>query len=48
MVRMQVLSDYESNKLDLRNPDSFRDLEWPIGAQNQAQREAIHAKYVNI
>ena len=29
-----VLSDYKSNRLDLSNPNAFRDLSKPIGAQN--------------
>ena len=29
-----VISDYLSEKLDLNNPKSFRDLSKPIGAMN--------------
>jgi WD40 repeat protein len=40
-----ILKDYESQKLDLRNPQTFRDLKWPIGAQTQLQRDFCHQRY---
>jgi hypothetical protein len=40
-----VLSDYTSERLDLTNPDSFRDLRYPMGAQRRDQREALRVKY---
>ncbi len=43
-----VLRDYESPQLDLRNSDSFRDLSWPVGAQDEAQRDATNSKYLDL
>ncbi len=43
-----VLSDYTSAQLDLRDPASFRDLKWPIGAQMPKQRETLMAKYRDL
>jgi hypothetical protein len=32
-----VLKDWSSEQLDLQNPDSYRDLAWPIAAQHEQQ-----------
>jgi hypothetical protein len=40
-----VLADYESIQLDLREPSTFRDLRWPMGAQDPEQREKFLTKY---
>lgn len=40
-----ILADYKSQSLDLRRKSTFRDLEWPMGAQDPAQREQVAAKY---
>lgn len=40
-----VLADYESDILNLRDRNSFRDLRWPVGAQNAKQRELLIDKY---
>jgi len=36
-----VLADYDSKELDLRDARSYRDLRWPIGAQNQENRDTM-------
>ena len=38
-------SDYESEKLDLTKPETFRDLSRPIGVQNEKHVEEVTAKY---
>eukprot|EP00934_Nitzschia_sp_Nitz4_P001198 Nitzschia sp. Nitz4//scaffold56_size114212//51688//55330//NITZ4_003948-RA/size114212-snap-gene-0.172-mRNA-1//1//CDS//3329554700//1198//frame0 len=43
-----VLQDYESTKLDLSNPDTFRDLTKPIGALNQKRLEYFQHRYENM
>ena len=43
-----VIADYTSKKLDLKNPMTFRDFRWPMGAQNPSQREALKAKYSEL
>ena len=43
-----VLADYTSLHLDLRNPSVFRDLRWPMGAQDEHQREKLIAKYKDL
>jgi WD40 repeat protein len=43
-----VLSDYTSETLDLKNPASFRDFRWPIGAQEKKQREILISKYNDL
>ncbi|KAG5250553.1 BEACH domain-containing protein [Salix suchowensis] len=40
-----VLSDYESEKLDLSNPKSFRKLEKPMGCQTQEGEEEFRKRY---
>ena len=40
-----ILADYTSNRLDLTDPKSFRDLKWPVGALNPKNRENISSKY---
>ena len=40
-----VLSDYESENLDLTSPTVFRDLRLPMGIQNRAQCEARSELY---
>jgi hypothetical protein len=36
-----VLSDYSSERLNLADPASFRDLSRPMGAQLEEQRELV-------
>ena len=43
-----ILSDYTSTTLNLKDKKVFRDLRWPIGAQHEAQREIIMAKYDDL
>ncbi|KAJ1621009.1 BEACH domain-containing protein, partial [Pavlovales sp. CCMP2436] len=40
-----VLADYDSEKLDLSNPASFRDLSKPMGAQRPAQALQVAETY---
>jgi hypothetical protein len=41
-----VLSDYESENLDLSNPKSFRKLEKPMGCQTQEGEEEFRKRLV--
>lgn len=43
-----ILADYSSTHLNLNDRATFRDLEWPLGAQTEEQREVIRAKYAGI
>lgn len=43
-----ILSDYESEKLDLTDPKSFRDLSKPIGVQNEKHAEEVRTKFENF
>ena len=43
-----ILNDYESEKLDLTNPETFRDLSKPIGIQNDKHTEEVRTKYENF
>jgi hypothetical protein len=43
-----VVADYSSFELNLKDPRSFRDLRWPMGAQDPKQREMIYAKYDDL
>ncbi|KAJ3720550.1 hypothetical protein C8R42DRAFT_671005 [Lentinula raphanica] len=43
-----VLQDYTSSTLDLSNPQSFRDLTKPMGAQTPARQEAASTRYANL
>lgn len=43
-----VLADYSSEVLDLTNPQSYRDLKYPIGAQYESQRELVRGKYAEL
>ncbi|EGC29360.1 hypothetical protein DICPUDRAFT_159064 [Dictyostelium purpureum] len=40
-----ILKDYTSEKLDLENPDSFRDFTKPMGAQDPERLQKFIAKY---
>lgn len=41
-----IIKDYTSKKLNLFDTENtFRDLEWPIGAQTEKQREQCRTKY---
>ena len=40
-----VLSDYGSERLDLSNPRSFRDLRYPMGIQNPRMRSQLQQRY---
>ncbi|KAF9466003.1 hypothetical protein BDZ94DRAFT_1252774 [Collybia nuda] len=43
-----VLKDYTSQTLDLTSPDSYRDLNKPMGALTPARRDAAETRYVNL
>eukprot|EP01038_Epipyxis_sp_PR26KG_P008120 gene8120-10998_t len=43
-----ILADYKSHYLDLKNPKSFRDLRYPMGAQDLKQRQIITKKYSDL
>lgn len=43
-----VIADYTSNKLDLRDPKTYRDFRWPIGAQTETQRRLLADKFEAI
>lgn len=43
-----VIADYVSDELRLRDPETFRDLKWPVGAQRLEQREEISARYEDL
>jgi hypothetical protein len=43
-----VIADYASSYLDLRDPKTFRDLQWPIGAQNEEQRNTAKNRYAQL
>jgi hypothetical protein len=43
-----ILADYTSETLDLRSPSTFRDLKWPMGAQDQKQRQMVQNKYADL
>jgi hypothetical protein len=43
-----VLKDYTSKTLDLKDPESYRDLAWPIGAQNINQREHVASSFEDL
>ena len=40
-----VVADYQSERLDLSNPKSFRDFEYPVAAQTEQAREYLKARY---
>jgi hypothetical protein len=40
-----IIADYSSSELNLRNPATYRDLFYPIGAQSPQQRELLMMKY---
>ena len=43
-----ILADYTSSKLNLKDKATFRNLEWPLGAQTEDQREIIRTKYADL
>ncbi|KZV83556.1 beach-domain-containing protein [Exidia glandulosa HHB12029] len=43
-----VIADYQSEKLDLDSPSTFRDLNFPMGALTDARREAAQQRYSNL
>ncbi|KIO27820.1 hypothetical protein M407DRAFT_72594 [Tulasnella calospora MUT 4182] len=43
-----VLSDYTSERLDLTERETFRDLSKPIGALTQVKREAAEMRYLSL
>lgn len=43
-----VVADYISPKLTLTDPRSFRDLRWPMGAQQENQRELFIQRYQDL
>ncbi|KAJ4474264.1 hypothetical protein J3R30DRAFT_3295344 [Lentinula aciculospora] len=43
-----VLQDYTSSTLDLSDPETFRDLTKPMGAQTALRREAAETRYINL
>jgi WD40 repeat protein len=40
-----IIADYVSSKLDLRNPDVYRDLRYSVGAQSDQQRRQCMQRY---
>lgn len=42
-----ILSDYESETLDLTNPTSFRDLAKPMGAQGEKRAAEFRDRYIS-
>lgn len=40
-----VLKEYQSASIDLADSGVYRDLAWPIGAQTEERRKALHQKY---
>lgn len=43
-----VITDYESEELDLENPAVFRDLSKPIGALNPERLEDLQIRYILV
>lgn len=43
-----VLADYTSDVLNLRDRRSFRDLRWPVGAQDPNQRAMLISKFNDL
>jgi WD40 repeat protein len=43
-----VIADYSSPKLNFTDPKSFRDLRWPMGAQQESQREVFVQRYQDL
>ncbi|XP_068597101.1 WD repeat- and FYVE domain-containing protein 4 [Brachionichthys hirsutus] len=43
-----VLADYQSEKLHLSNPETFRDLSLPMGAQTEKRREMFVKRYDEV
>lgn len=43
-----VIADYESSTLDLKNPETFRDLSKPVGALNPARLKEIMDRYYSF
>lgn len=40
-----VIADYDSEVLDFSNPETFRDLSQPMGAQSAARKNQFHERY---
>lgn len=43
-----VLADYESDNLDLSNPQSFRKLDKPMGCQTEGGEEEFRKRFVHL
>jgi hypothetical protein len=43
-----IIADYVSTELKLRDPQTYRDLMWPMGAQRKEQRKLLSSKYADI
>ena len=43
-----VVADYVSTELKLREPSTFRDLRWPMGAQSEHQRHDVTTRYQDV
>eukprot|EP01083_Nonionella_stella_P088211 245671_1 len=43
-----IITDYSSSKLDLENPDTFRDLSKPIGALNPKRLRALRERFMQM
>ena len=41
-----ILADYESEELDLNNPETFRDLTKPMGAQTRERRGKVRKRII--
>ena len=40
-----VITDFESDSIDLENPEIYRDLSKPVGAINEKKAEEIKKRY---
>ena len=43
-----VITNYDSQELDLSSPNNFRDLSKPIGALNHSRREYFENRSVSV
>ncbi|UZJ53931.1 hypothetical protein CBS101457_003251 [Exobasidium rhododendri] len=43
-----VLRDYSSDELDLKDPNTFRDLSLPMGAQEETRRKQFRDRYMQL
>ena len=43
-----IIADYVSTELKLRDPATYRDLRWPMGAQSEHQRQDVTSRYQDV